>query len=40
VKNTLWPVDANVVLRIPMREDMDVFWAWNPDPKGIFTANG
>lgn len=38
VRDTLWPADANVVLSIPIRDGFQDFWAWHPDPKGIFSV--
>jgi hypothetical protein len=38
VHDTLWEVDANVVLKIPIREDFNDFVAWHYDDKGIFTV--
>jgi hypothetical protein len=38
VRDTLWEVDANVVLKIPIKEDFNDFVAWHYDNKGIFTV--
>jgi hypothetical protein len=37
VRDTLWPIDANVVLSIPIRDGFQDFWAWHRDPKGNFS---
>jgi hypothetical protein len=38
VRDTLWDADANIVLKIPVREDFEDFPAWHYDEKGVFTV--
>ena len=38
VRNTLWDVDAKVVLATPIRDDFEDFPAWHYDSKGSFSV--
>ena len=38
VKETFWDEDANIILALPISQDIDDFPAWHPDPKGVFSV--
>lgn len=38
VNEVLWPIDAKEVQAIPIHEEVEDFWAWQPEEKGIFTV--
>lgn len=38
VNDIFWGPDAAKILAIPVKEDMEDFWAWHPDPKGCFSV--
>ena len=38
VKETFWDEDANIILALPISQDIDDFPAWHPYPKGVFSV--
>lgn len=36
VQQTFWPQDAEMILAMPIKAEMEDDWAWFYDPKGIF----
>jgi hypothetical protein len=38
VRDIFWPTEAEIILPTPIREDVEDFWAWHPDAKGLFSV--
>jgi hypothetical protein len=38
VRDIFWSMDAEIILATPIREDVEDFYAWHPDAKGLFSV--
>jgi hypothetical protein len=38
VQSIFWKQDADLILAIPVKEDMEDIWAWFGDPRGKFSG--
>jgi ribonuclease HI len=38
VRATFWVQDADIILGTPIRDDIEDFYAWQPDPMGVFSV--